>query len=134
MAATIPTEGRLEWDKYARDVQSSWRVMLFSNNVAISSATVYSDMAEATYSGYARQTPSFGALALNGASAASMVAGALTFSHNGGGTSNTIYGWALIDSVDNKVLAIDNVPSAPKTMAASGDTITVTFTQTLTQA
>lgn len=105
-------------------------LLLFQNNLTPVAGTVYSGLTLATFSGYAAVTPVFGTPVIDGAGKASMTAAPITFSHNGGVTSNNIYGFAFITNAPGaqKILTIQRLASAPKVMAVSGDTLTITLT------
>lgn len=136
MAATIPGEGRIRLGIRTQTQGSSWRLRLFKNDITPGVSSALADFTEANFSGYSEGTPSWGSFALNGSNAAESVASQISYSHNGGGTSNTIYGWYLVEidgTLGNKVLAAERFAN-PITMAASGDVIRITPTETLTQA
>lgn len=134
MAAAVPDQGEIRMLQAVKDI-SPQRIILFQNNITPGNSTTFADLTEATFSGYARVTPSWGAIATGGDGRAAMVAAAANFTHNGGVVTNLVYGWAWIDSAVGveKLIAADRVPSAPKTMAVSGDSITVTVTGKLRQ-
>jgi hypothetical protein len=105
------------------------KIILFQNNITITDATVYANLTLATFSGYASVTPSWGTPAIDGSGKASMTATAVVFAHNGGGTANTIYGWAWIndDAITKKIVSA-KLLTTPKSMSVSGDSLTVTLT------
>lgn len=126
MAVMIPNEGQI---RALNDIKASTLLCkLFTNNLTFGVGTVIGDLTEATFSGYAAVTLSFGTVATNGSGQAEMVSATATFTRAVGATSNSVYGWYLVDSFNTKLVALDNVTSAPKSMTTVGDTITITFT------
>lgn len=98
-------------------------MMLYTNTITPGVGTAYADLTEATYSGYARQTVDLSAPVLN-VDTEEIDAAALTFTHDGGGVSNTVKGYAIVRTSDNKLIVAENLPTA-KTMASSGDFVKV---------
>lgn len=100
------------------------RVVLFKNNVDIDHSTIWVNLEEADFSGYARQEINWGTPYVPGPYAA--VSGEpVYFIHDGGPVSNVIYGYAIIDQASNTVLYGDNF-DPPALMGAYTDDVIVT--------
>ena len=126
MAALIhPTEGRIYVrGKWSPGGNNLW-VILFKNNVTITAATVFSGLTEADFSGYSRLHSTWSSPADDGSGNAESHPPTQTFSHNGGGTSNTIYGYAICPDnagIVSTILCAFNFTS-PISMAVLGDVI-----------
>lgn len=116
------------------------RVGLFKSDVVPALDDEISDYLtiEATYSGYAReQIEVFAAASTNGSGQTIAVCPAVTFIHSGGGVSNSIYGYFLVDTQDTgaggetddgTLMGVHRFPDAnrPKTMSISSHFITIT--------
>lgn len=88
-------------------------------------ATVWADIQECAFGGYAIQTCGvWGAPFLNVDFSASMIEQAHTFSATMAPNGN-IYGWFLVDVVDNTLMALTMFPAAPIFTAFPLFTITV---------
>ena len=110
---------------------SVWRLRLFQNNYIPVNGTLVANFTEATFSGYAAQTvPNFGSPSTVSNKAKIVAASACVFSHNGGGTSNTVYGYYFTDSTGVSLILAERF-AAPIVMASSGDTISITPELTL---
>lgn len=108
------------------------KLRLYKNNYTPSQSTVIGDFSgnEANFSGYAAATPAMGASSTISHKATSVDAATRTFTHNGGGTANTIYGYYVTDAGATIVYWAERLP-APVTMGSNGDTINVTLQLTL---
>lgn len=105
---------------------------LFKSDTTPDADTVEADLTEADFSGYASDNPSQAFFKNEADERFEHQNNAVVFSHNGGGTSNTIYGWyakagnardatgALIDDI----VAIERFAS-PINMSELGDSIRV---------
>jgi len=94
------------------------KLVLFTAPTSVSASTVYTDLTLATFSGYAAATPTWGTIAIDGGGKAAMSATAITFSHSGGGTANTVYGWAWIDDdLTGKKLINATLLASPKSFS-----------------
>jgi len=128
--AVIPDEGmKLFQDKLNGVSALAFQLRLYQNNYTPIKSSVFADFTLATFSGYTSQTLTFGAGTV-AANISTAVASAITFTRSIGATSNTIYGWFLVDSVSSKVFAANLLPT-PKAMTTNGDGITVTLTELL---
>ncbi len=102
---------------------------LYKNNLTPDQDTVLSDFTEADFSGYAQVSPSFGSASTVSHKGKIVDTSARNFTHNGGGTSNTVYGYYLVNSFDNVCLWAERFSSS-QVVAVSGDTITITLALT----
>src|SRR5262245_57908875 len=115
MSVTIPEEGRKQMELAIQ----GWHTLalrLFKNSPTLGDATVFADFTEANFSGYSASATSWGSQTIDGSGNAVNSATAITFSHNGGPTSNTVQGWYLIDGSSSKIIAAEYLAS-PKSMA-----------------
>lgn len=98
---------------------------LFSSNTTPSETDTAGTYTEATFSGYA-------AITLTGASwgaASTTIAYAQqTFTHNGGGVSNSIYGYFVVQVTSGTLLYAERDASAPFTLTNNGDNVKITPT------
>jgi len=104
---------------------------LFTSNTTISNTTVYGDLAISADTGLTPQaSSSWGTSAV-----ISHVAVSLPTTNpvwvNGSGSSKTIYGWALLNSSQNKIIAAVNVGS---TSIANGASYSISASITDNQA
>jgi len=99
---------------------------LFKNNYTPVVTSLESDLTEANFSGYSSTSPSltWGAAFVNGDGKGEIDATAKTFTHNGGGTSNDVYGAYITNSADKLIWA--EKFAAPIHMATNGDQIAYT--------
>ena len=97
---------------------------LFQNNITPAETDVTATYTDATFSGY---TPT----ALTGASWGVAAVGIITntqrtFTHNGGATSNSIYGYYLTQTTSGSLLLAERDAAAPFLMQNNGDNIKLT--------
>lgn len=97
---------------------------LFQNDVTPAAGDTEASYTTATFSGYADIT-------LTGASwgtaAARTIAYALqTFTHDGGGTANSVYGYILLQTTSGIVVGGERAATAPITMGVLNDKIEIT--------
>jgi hypothetical protein len=103
---------------------------LFQNNHTPGVTDVIGDYTVATFSGYPGDvSPTWGTPFTNGDGKAETDAGTTTYTHNGGGTSNTIYGAYFVTA--GGVLVYADKFAAPIVMASNGDTFPYTPRMTL---
>jgi len=97
---------------------------LFTNDIAVSPETVLADLVEATFSGYAEEALTGQAVAqdINGTNFVSFGDG--EFTHNGGGTAESIIGYYLVNATDTALLLVERFPE-PVPMEANGDKIQI---------
>lgn len=101
-------------------------VGLFQQNIAVTDSLTLDQVteAEADFSGYAKVTPiTLNVTNLNNANNWSKLADPCVFTHNGGATNNTIYGWFMQSGLSTIVMAEPFVE--PEVMAVDGDSIRV---------
>ena len=100
---------------------------LYSSNTTPAETDTAGTYTEATFSGYS-------AITLTGATWGSPGAGSITygsqqtFTHNGGGVSNSIYGYFVVQSVSGTLLYAERDGSAPFTLTNNGDNVKITPT------
>lgn len=97
---------------------------LFKNNHTPTPGDTDANYTEADFSGYSSVTLTWNAAFLNGDDKGEIDADEETFTHNGGGTSNTIYG-AYVENNAGDVIFAERF-DAPRVMSANGDTIPYT--------
>lgn len=132
MASTLVNDGRkLILDSFVTHLSTNMKLGLFKSNTTIVAATAWGDLTACDFSGYAAQSVGFGSSAIVSGKA-SVTGSEKTFSHNGGGTSNTVYGYMIYDATGPTLIFAERF-SGPKTMAASGDVIKITPTETHTE-
>jgi hypothetical protein len=119
----VPNEG--ENDLLNLIKAGTFSLRLFRNNHTPAAASVLADFTEANYSGYSAQTLSYGTPATNGSGQGQMTATIINFDHNGGATSNTIYGYYLVNTGTSKVVKAEKLDSTVS-MAFLGDRIAIT--------
>jgi len=100
---------------------------LFTNNVAVSSVTVWTDLVEAAWSGYARVAVGslLPSVIVSGKASAQPVAQP-AFGNSSGSTQN-FYGWALVDPSGPTLIAAVNV-GATSIITGSTFPISAVFT------
>lgn len=116
------------WLRYLDGLTGSselYQIGLFQNNhVPILTDTIAS-YTPATFSGYSGLSSLlWGSAFVNGATQGESDAPPVSWTHNGGGTSNTIYGVYVVSTIGN--LAYAERFSAPIVMSVAGDMITYT--------
>ena len=101
---------------------------LFQSNTTPAEGDTAGTYTEATFSGYSAATltgASWGA-----ASGGSIAYAQQTFTHNGGGVSNSIYGYYITQSVSGTLFLAERDGSGPFTLVNTGDNIKITPTIT----
>lgn len=100
---------------------------LFKSNTTPSETDTAATYTEADFSGYAAAT-------LTGSSWGSASSGTITygsqqsFTHNGGVTSNSIYGYFVVQTTSGILVYAERDASAPFTLSNSGDNVKLTPT------
>lgn len=98
---------------------------LYQNDYTPLDTSDVSDFTEATFSGYAAiATNAWGGAFLNASNITEIDETLRTFTHNGGGTNNNIYGYYLTDAGGNLTYA-ERYSGAPVAMDANGKTFSV---------
>jgi len=101
------------------------RIRLFQNNAVPAYTDTFADYVEADFSGYFGYTAlAFGASFVNDANQGEIDSPPITWTHDGGGTSNTIYGIYVTNDADTLIYA-ERFP-APVVMHSLGDSIPYT--------
>lgn len=132
MAATLVDEGAIALlTKLKTEVYDSATIVLFTAPTSFTRATVHGDLTLATFSGYTSEALTLSSVSINGDGKAEMTGDQVTFAHDGGGTANTVYGYAVTRYIDSKLFWIE-LFEAPKEMAEEGDVIKITPRFTLT--
>jgi len=107
------------------DADTLKTLRLFKNDHVPDEADVNGSYTEANFSGYASQALStWNAAFLNDDDKGEIDADPKTFTHNGGGTSNTVYGAYVTNNAGDVIYA--ERFDAPRVLSASGDSITYT--------
>lgn len=130
MAVVYPQEGRKK-DLTQMEV-GTHLLVLFQSNTTPGTLTTFADLTLATFSGYSPFTVTWSTVAINGDGNATNATPAYTFTHNGGATSNNIYGWALVLQEAGPVYTLksaERFADAPRSMAAAGNSIYVAVTR-----
>lgn len=132
MTLIVPDEGEIRLlDMLVNAVgMTNVRLRLFQNNITPDQDSVYATFTIATFSGYADTTPAMGAASTVSHKGKIVDGSARNFTHNGGGTANTIYGYYVVDTGTSKVLWAERFSSS-QSMAANGDNIAITLAFTL---
>lgn len=106
------------------------RIVLFVSGPTIDNATAFADLSIADFSGYADLVWTGAANASIDGSGRGSRQKTFTFTHDGGGTDNTIGGWALVvdDPSGNPKLILAENFAAPLVMADAGNQITFDLT------
>lgn len=109
------------------------RLGLYKNSYTIIAGSVFADITPCDFTGYSAATPSWGAESIDGGGHATQTATAIVFTQGTPGTTNSVYGYYLFDTSTSKLIGGDQLPSAPFVTASSGDTVTITPQQLVTQ-
>jgi hypothetical protein len=116
--ATIPDEGKIQLLESQYTFLQACKWGLFTTDLTITTATVWADIVEATWTGYARVTVgTLNAAAIVGTRASTNPAVAPTFS-NGDVSNKTYYGWFMVNAAGTKL--VDAVNLGLQTLLAGG--------------
>lgn len=126
MALLVPTTGEnLVLEMIVNKTAAQNLVLkLFQSNTTPAEGDTDATYTEATFSGYSAVTltgASWGA-----ASAGSIAYAEQTFTHNGGGTSNSIYGYYMVQTTSGTLLLAERDGAAPFTLQNNGDNVKIT--------
>lgn len=132
MALVVPDLGEIQMLEGVRYffVNNGIHLKLYKNNYTPVDGSTLASFTEADFSGYAQDVPSFGAVTTIGNKAAMQDSMSRVFTHNGGGTGNTIYGYYVIWDTGPEICFAERFP-APISMAALGNTISILLHFTL---
>lgn len=128
MALKVPVVGRQPLLNYligALGDSLGVNLHLFKSNITPANGDVLSDYTsphEADFGGYAPiaiANIDWSAAGLDGSDRAFSTAPLQTFTQDGGGSSNTIYGYFVTDSTDADLLWAERDPAAPVTVDAT---------------
>ena len=98
---------------------------LYRNDLTPGPATELGDFNDANYSGYAAQEPeNWTAPVDDGTGRAISEADTLTFTHNGGGVANNVYGYYVVNA-GGDLLWCERFGTAPLVMASAADSFTL---------
>jgi len=114
----------------AGDTLAAFECRLYQNNYTPVQGSVIGSFTVATFSGYAADWCAFGSATTVSNKAKIVGTTDVEFTHNGGGTSNTIYGYYVVDTVSGEVVWAERF-AASQAMANNGDKITITLALTL---
>jgi hypothetical protein len=96
--------GKLADVNALRTTLATYYMILFTNNLAVTDTTVYSALTVAGWTGYAAvNVGTMNAAAISGVQAVSAAAAACVFT-NTSGSSQTFYGWAIVNSLGSPTL------------------------------
>lgn len=107
------------------------KAMLYKSNTTITTGTVKADLTEADFAGYAQITlaaGNFPGASVSGHVASSTYSVTLTWTRSTTGTSQTVYGMAILNSAGTKIIAAGPFDSGPYVVTNSGDAINETLT------
>lgn len=121
---------------FEMSLDANTTVHLFKNDWTEDCDPVAGDFTEANFSGYAAiamagnwsSTPSYA-----GGAATVQGPGIATFTHNGGGTANDIYGYWLTRTSDGTFLFAEKNPAGPVTLSTNGQIYVVVPTFSIGQ-
>jgi len=102
------------------------KVHLYQNNYTPVDSTVLGDLTEATFSGYAAAAVTLGTPTEVSNKAKTVGTAAQVFTHNGGGTANTIYGYYVKDLSTGNLAWVERFGSS-QIMTNNGDQISITI-------
>jgi len=112
------------------DTLAGFECRLYQNNYTPVQGSVLSDFTVATFSGYAADWTTFGPASTVSNKGKIVATSPVVYVHNGGATSNTIYGYYIVDTVSNQVVWAEKF-AAPQAVANNGDTISITLALTM---
>ena len=135
MALIIPNEGEKRLLDLLTADRSNWSVRLFQNDVTPADTDTVATYTEATFSGYSAQScPAFAASVTNAAGKAEATASsAVAFTHSGGATANTLYGYYVVRTGDSVLLFAERFSDGSRTLSSAGQEVRLTLTLTLTR-
>jgi hypothetical protein len=126
MALVVPDVGELyilaAW--IAGYPPSSLKVHLYQNNYTPVDSSVLGSFTEATFSGYASAVFAFAAPSEVANKAKAVAISPTVFTHNGGGTANTIYGYFVKDLATGDLVWAERFGSS-QIMTNNGDQISL---------
>lgn len=125
MGAILTNEGRQDvLTQYLSARGANHRIGLYTARAVYGVTAVLADITEATFSGYAIGTPTWVSFGIDANGNSDYAAAALTFTHNGGGTANTVIGYFVKDTASGKLLFLEDF-GAPVTLNTNGQFVSV---------
>lgn len=130
MAAVVCAEGlKLMADALKHIDVDTARIKLFKNSYTFAFATLLADLTIADFSGYAEENPGAPVVTWDaGTNQAVITFPQVTFTHNGGGVANDVYGWWIefTDPITSSVvIAMGGNFDSPLTIDSDGDVVNV---------
>jgi len=122
MAIVVPNVG--ERAMLTTLIAEPHRVRLFKNDITPDEGDVIGDYTEADFDGYGSYKTAVYGTPATSSGTSFVVGGSLFWQHDGGATSNTIYGYYVTQNDDTTLLRVERF-GTPKTMAALSDIIHV---------
>jgi len=112
------------------DTLAAFECRLYQNNYTPVQGSTLSNFTVATFSGYAADWTTFGPATIVSNKGKIVATTPVSFVHNGGATSNTIYGYYIVDTVTNEVVWAEKF-AASQAMSNNGDTINIPLQLTM---
>lgn len=131
MAIKVPNTGEITLLKLMTGVLTggTWIFRLYQNNITPGDSDVLGTYTEATFSGYTEVTITWATIVTNSTTGKAEAIGPVNpqFDHDGGGTSNNIYGYYVIydDTVTEHLCYSERFSDAPRVMDTNDDSIVV---------
>jgi len=126
MPLVVPDIGELvALASWLAGVAPTLTMRLYKNNYTPVDASILTDFTEANFSGYAAVGITMGSPSEVSNKAKSVATAPAVYTHNGGGTANTIYGYYIHDTVLNQLMWAERFGSS-QIMTNNGDQISVT--------
>jgi len=124
--ATIPNAGMA---KMLERMQDDCRLVLFTDPTTVDKDTVFGDLSEATFSGYAAIDPiPWGTITTDPTDGASDEAPDLTFTRTSTGSPETVRGWGIVTNDDDTLLACA-ILAVAKVFENAGDALIVNLSE-----
>jgi len=125
MTAILANEGQNDMANILHGaIDANLRIGLYTARSVYSKSTVLANITAATFSGYAVQTPTFAAFGLDANGKTQFAGVANVFTHNGGGTGNTVIGYYLYNTSTGFLYWLEDF-GAPVTINSNGQHIDV---------
>ncbi len=100
-------------------------IRLYQNDVTPSDTDTLATFTECNFSGYVEQSLLNWSPPATVNDKAESQADAVSYTHDGGPTSNQVYGYFVTDSAKTILYYAERDPAAPRSMAGAGDKITI---------
>lgn len=125
MVAKLHNEGRMDLHQVHLNPGFTYSCGLFTAPATPAVTDGSAALTEATFSGYAQVNIVWGADALDANGNEKSTGSVCTFTHNGGGVSNTVLGY-FVNDADNGLLLFSELFPSPMLMNTNGQFISVT--------